>query len=156
MLASQGPRQQLSRAVCSPCAGRAGAGGSLEHSHCLASLAVLVNSRFRERLSQRGGKEQLRQTPHSDLRASHTCTQYTCRHSHRWAYINLVIKGAIVLFFKTGDAHSDETSNSGWGDGSVGKVLACHHKDFSFDPQKHGKSNTGAHICSPSTPQQDG
>lgn len=132
--------------------GGAGTGGSLEHSHCPASLTVPVNSRFRERLSQREGEEQPRQTPDSDLQVSHICTQHTGRHSHRRAYINLVIKGTIVLFFKTGDAHSDETSNSGWGDGSVGNMLACHHKDFSFDPQKHVKLNSVAHACSPSTP----
>lgn len=141
-------------AVCNPCAGEGGAaaGRSVELSHCPASLAVPVNSRFRERLSQREGEEQPRQTPDSDLWVSHICTQHTCRHSHRRAYINLVIKGTIVLFFKTGDAHSDENSNSGWGDGSMGKGLACRHKDFSFDPQKHVKSNTVAHVCSPSTP----
>lgn len=125
MLASQGPRQQLIGAVCNPCAGggEAGAGRSLEHSHCPASLAVPVNSMFRERLSQREGEEQPRQTPDSDLQVSHICTQHTCRHSYRHAYINLVIKGTIVLFFKTGDAHSDKNSNSGWGGGSMVKGL---------------------------------
>lgn len=131
--------------------GGAGTGGSLEHSHCPASLAVPVNPRFRKKLSQREGKEQLRQTPDNDLRVSHTCTQHTGKHSHRCACIHLVIKGTIVLFFKTGDAHSDETSNSGWGDGSMGNMLAC-HKDFSFNPQKHVKSSTVAHTCSLSTP----
>lgn len=69
-------------------------------------------------------------------------TQYTCT----YAYINVIIKGTIELFFQQPMHTAVKTQMVPGEMFPWVKHMPCNHKDFSFDPQKSVKSNTIAHI----------